>query len=230
MPYFIFCMALIITSSVWLVWRVYNRSRAKTVVVRYPRNVPAYDDEASLIRLYELYRSYMIHESDLINHRVTWLLATNGFLLTALGFTFQKQTELALKCGIDHDLKTLGSLSMRASGFVLILSFLGCSVSYLLFTAIKSAKNTAKSLDHQYGAIGGFLQSDDDDFTYVLTNGGRRIPHIVSAGLPESRRVGWDASTILPILFMSVWDLIAIAALYQFINHQDIFEVIQAYI
>jgi hypothetical protein len=37
-----------------------------------------------------IYRSMMVHEDELQNHRMTWLLAIQGFLMTGLAFAWDK--------------------------------------------------------------------------------------------------------------------------------------------
>lgn len=48
---------------------------------------PAKIDELSL---YSIYLDYIRHENELINHRNTWFLAAQGFLLAGAGFVLQK--------------------------------------------------------------------------------------------------------------------------------------------
>jgi len=64
-----------------------------------------------LKRLYEIYRDYIKHEDDLINHRSTWHLLIQGFLFATLAgcgksdLAGQRPTPLAgklliLRCGV----------------------------------------------------------------------------------------------------------------------------------
>src|SRR5271155_2266738 len=49
-----------------------------------PTPTPKYS-RTHLMRHYKIYRDYMKHEDDLLNHRTTWLLIFQGFLFATLG-------------------------------------------------------------------------------------------------------------------------------------------------
>ncbi|MDP2393278.1 MAG: hypothetical protein Q8M21_08485 [Methylococcaceae bacterium] len=51
-------------------------------------NIPTKDQ---LDKWASVYRSMMVHENELQNHRMTWLLAIQGFLMTGLAFAWDKQ-------------------------------------------------------------------------------------------------------------------------------------------
>ena len=42
-------------------------------------------------------RSLIIHENEMINHRMTWFLVLQGFMLTGIAFGWEKSREL---CGV----------------------------------------------------------------------------------------------------------------------------------
>jgi hypothetical protein len=49
---------------------------------------------AEKLHLYEGFRSYIRHEDDLTNNRMTWMLTIHGFLYASYGFTVQKKLEI----------------------------------------------------------------------------------------------------------------------------------------
>lgn len=52
----------------------------------------------------QIFRDMIVHESNVVNHRLTWLFTLNGFLFAALAFAWQDGQEL-----IPY-LSTLGAL------------------------------------------------------------------------------------------------------------------------
>jgi hypothetical protein len=48
----------------------------------------------NIIEIYELFRSYVKHEDTLIDHRTTWLIYIQSFLLATFGFSYQKKFEV----------------------------------------------------------------------------------------------------------------------------------------
>ena len=54
-------------------------------------------------------RSLIIHENEMINHRMTWFLVLQGFMLTGIAFGWEKSREL---CGVFACIGMLSSLSV----------------------------------------------------------------------------------------------------------------------
>jgi hypothetical protein len=46
------------------------------------------------LEIYETFRSYIRHEDNLTNNRITWMLTIHGFLYASYGFTLQKKLEI----------------------------------------------------------------------------------------------------------------------------------------
>ncbi|NJN87574.1 MAG: hypothetical protein HC881_16265 [Leptolyngbyaceae cyanobacterium SL_7_1] len=63
----------------------------------------------------EIYLQILIHENDLMNHRITWFITLQGLLFAALGFAWDKQDAQKLIL----ILSILGTLTSISSGFVL---------------------------------------------------------------------------------------------------------------
>ena len=66
----------------------------------------------------EIIKSLIIHENEMINHRMTWFLVLQGFMLTGIAFGWEKSCAL---CGV---FATIGMLSSLSVGIILRLGTL----------------------------------------------------------------------------------------------------------
>lgn len=53
--------------------------------------VPEEKNNEDILELYHIYREQVVHENNLYNNRITWLLTLNGFLFAGIGFLVQFQ-------------------------------------------------------------------------------------------------------------------------------------------
>jgi hypothetical protein len=83
---------------------------------------PNFDEMKSL---YEIYRSYMTHEDDLINHRSTWHLLIQGFLFATFGVLGEWQSEG--KRWLFHSHKNQLVFILAICGFLIAIAAL-CSI------------------------------------------------------------------------------------------------------
>ena len=72
-----------------------------------------------------VYRSMMVHENELQNHRMTWLLAIQGFLMTGLAFAWDKDDTRLL---------------------ILIFCVLGILISMTFWEGLRISKQAQRSL------------------------------------------------------------------------------------
>jgi hypothetical protein len=140
---------------------------------------------------YKIYRAYLEHEDDLLNHRSTWHITAQGFFFTALGVLLQWKPD---KNSVD-DLQFL-------RGFVLwLLPFLGMTVAVAAFSSITAAHAALNRL------------SDDWDLTirpsYDLPD--LILPQLAGAGERYARRYGKFPAITIPIVILLAWALILAA-------------------
>jgi len=69
---------------------------------------------------YDIFRDYMKHEDDLLNHRTTWHLVVQGFLLGALGLVIHRPADNAVEANpeVHHALALYISLTGLVVGAV----------------------------------------------------------------------------------------------------------------
>lgn len=159
-------------------------------------NPPAVTEEAPKTCLtveqhYKIYRDYLEHEDDLLNHRSTWHITAQGFFFTALGVLLQWKP--------DKD--TVDSLQF-IRGFVLwMLPFLGMIVAGAAFSSITAAHAALNRL------------SDDWDLKIRPSYGLPHpiLPELAGAGEKYARRYGKFPAIAIPIVMGVAWALILLA-------------------
>lgn len=149
-----------------------------------------WDDEAA--KFHDLYRRYIQHEDDLINHRFTGMVTINAFLITTAGFCVQKQAELAgrvapvaLEAGAAQALVDL-------RWCILLLSALGFCVSTLSMLGIFAATAAIKNLDRKGGP---------------LTRGGG-LPPLTGGGVWAARFMGTTLTRGFPVALVVFWAVV----------------------
>ena len=86
------------------------------------------DYNEKLVAHYRIFRDYLQHEDDLINHRSTWHHTIQGLLFTALGVTLSK---------LDPTATRQAASVQRA--LILLLPVLGVCISLAAFLSIRAA-------------------------------------------------------------------------------------------
>lgn len=106
-------------------------------------------DRVTKLEYFKVFREHRICEQNLINHRLTWNLAIQGFLFATYGFCLQKVAELqsgesqahiAWARDAIHELRTL----LEA------IPWLGIFLSLFVFLSIMGAKFSLSKLRHDW--------------------------------------------------------------------------------
>jgi hypothetical protein len=163
-------------------------------------------------QLYSAYRSYIEHEDGLINNRMSWNFAIQGFLFAAFSFSAQKIAEVQEKLFADVTLKTadvdrLTSLSgvgeLRI--LLLVLAFVGLLVSFFVYLGVWAARVAIENLEGDYNWLrdhstyGPGSDAENKDDTY------RSLPGIIGGGSPLAHGWGFQAPIFLPLIFIIAW-------------------------
>jgi hypothetical protein len=106
--------------------------------------------------LYETFRSYIRHEDDLTNNRITWMLTIHGFLYASYGFTLQKKLEILDKINsfviqkgmpfADYVINSkfwFGLLEVEF--FLLMVAGVGMAISWHAHQSVVSARHALNS-------------------------------------------------------------------------------------
>ena len=125
------------------------------------------------IKICGLFRDYIKHEDDLVNHRLTWLLTIHGFLYATCGFTLQARPEVAQRVASDFlkyattvcpnldqmtskacidvqrhyfSIDSLGYTSIELDLFLFMLALVGIAISFFGLRSIRAAVDSSVSL------------------------------------------------------------------------------------
>ena len=136
-------------------------------------------EKLSPLERYQLFRSRIEHEDNLIMERLSWLMASQSFLFTAYAIATNGLTNATLING-DVFVKRLFALE-RIIPIVAILN------SVLIFVSIIAALKAIREVRSRY--------FDHPDILKTLPLQASILP----------RRMGHSAPVLLPLLFFAVW-------------------------
>ena len=146
--------------------------------------------------IYKIHRDYLEHEDNLINHRTTWLITIQSFLLATFGFTYQKRYEVAAKL-YEHSqasLSALGQVNVEYHIFMAILCVIGVGVSITAFLSIESATLAIKGLKKSWSNVAN-------------GNNTSHLPELTAGGDSKAESRGFGMPLVLPIAFGILWIL-----------------------
>lgn len=143
-------------------------------------NQPTYGpDTLSPLESYQLFRSRIEHEDNLIIQRLSWLLASQAFLFTAYAITTNGLSSVEPKVA-GHFLEQSGLLFR-------LIPTVAIGVAVLIYIGILAALRAIRQLRRLYQA-----QPVPPDLPPIQTPATTRL-------------LGLSAPLLLPLLFISVW-------------------------
>lgn len=173
--------------------------------------------------VYNIVRAYIEHEDQLVNYRMTWLLAINGLLFAAFGWVLSKQidnmTKVAQCIDTAPDKKAVHIYFL----FVVILCLVGVFVSYIGQQALDAAHDATSAIKeicvkaYASGELEIGYRKKHDVFR---TNNGEILPMVTGGGVKTRRdgviRYGMSAT------FIAAWiGIFMIACWYQFLGNSS---------
>ena len=159
--------------------------------------------DEDLEAVYAIYRKYIEHEDSLVNHRTTWLITVQSFLLATFGFSYQKRFEVAERLlARGKALKDLGPISVEYGIFLVALALVGLITSMAAFLSIHAAVRALRSLRNNWHRI-----SRERNSTGYL-------PGITGGGDSGADRRGISLSMWAPIFFCVLWLIVLVFLLF----------------
>jgi hypothetical protein len=152
-------------------------------------------DEANTV--YTAYRSYVVHEDDLVHQWTTWSIAIQTFAVATFGLIYQRQLDalVALSGPGSHLTPELTDLLINQYRAVLFLvASFGLGVSAISGVAVYAAQRSIKHLEHRWYREHARDASICHKFPQ-LTGGGNRIALLLGHCLPLG----------LPVFFVIFW-------------------------
>ena len=152
-----------------------------------------------VVKVFAIYREYMTNEGNLINFRMTWLIAINGFLFATSGLLIQRRLDI-----VGDSSKS--SLLIQVDLFLMGVFATAFLISLLAAHSIRDAKVVARTLSHHFEASYHVEQDGELRFISVGQNG-ERLPLIAGAGKTKGSTLGSHASMFIPWLLCLTWYL-----------------------
>jgi hypothetical protein len=146
-----------------------------------------------LVAHYRIFRDYLQHEDDLINHRSTWHHTIQGLLFTALGVTLSKVDPTATRQAVAVQ-----------KALILLLPVLGMSISLAAFLSIRAATRALDELRNQWEKL---IEIYDKDLWPTL-------PGITAAGNKWAIKWGKTPAYVIQCVIGVAWLLLLVIALW----------------
>jgi hypothetical protein len=158
-------------------------SRAKCVYMS-PMSLPTLEGSSlSPLEYYNLIRSRIEHEDNLVVQRLSWLVASQSFLFTAYAIvTNGLATQPVLQLGLARFLAQLQLLNQ-------LIPVVGTLTSVLIYVSILAAVASMRRLRDSYHS-----RFPDDE---------TGVPPIMTR--PPIRLFGHSAAVLLPLVFITIW-------------------------
>jgi hypothetical protein len=169
------------------------------------------------LKIYDMFRDYVKHEDTLVNVRLTWVLAIQGFLFAAYGVTFSKKLDILQKIadlGYFRVTKDLTHAITEIQAILAVIAFVGALISFFGWISINAAHEAVRNIENIFRQ-NIILQSDKSNGQKIVNVSGLYLPNIVAGGLdPEvsSKRGGFVAQSI-PWILIICWILALIHAI-----------------
>jgi len=150
-----------------------------------------------VVRLYEIYRSYVIHEDTLIHERSQRMLIIQGALLTAAGALQAKLLELfdkvqpfdPVKRELPPELLPIAVLALSS----LLIAVSGYLAARSLRASLGAARDATRALVDRWGEV------------HAGHVGAAALPKLVGGGHEDAHERGLRYIDHLPNFFMYVW-------------------------
>ena len=188
------------------------------------------------MRMWQIYRDYVIQEDALMGRRLGNLLTHQAFLLAAAGAGLIKVVDYLTKPDLLSPGITLIFLKnpftrwdLIGESFVVVVALIGLSAAWASRKSIKSGELALKTLSRSWEVwklnLNSAERHDWEEITLKVPAGARRkhqfewkfdpfgLPGVESAGSDKVRDAGRHLSDAghLPILFMILWTVLVLA-------------------
>ncbi len=177
-------------------------------------------DVLAKFHYYEIIRSYIVHEDDLVNSRLTWCLTINGFLFTALAVLGQRAVDLTTGNMVGPESASRWWTAFAIFVALTTITALGAIVSSLASRAVAAANYSLESLDALiHGDHGPDNVRTNGVFTLCVaetTTDKLRLPRIIGGGAPDNLAHARAGQYYLQItrLIAFVWFIIAALCIF----------------
>lgn len=150
-------------------------------------------ERADLDALYERFRGYVIHEDNLINHRTTWLVLIQSFLVASYGFAISRKFSGFANIVPEVSSARVHETVDQIDRFLLVISVVGIFTAAISFLSIFAARLSISNLSKKFTSVDGFVT---DPINY---------PSITGGGSRWATFLGFSTPLAIPFLLMGIW-------------------------
>jgi hypothetical protein len=165
-----------------------------------------FPDHSKHLELFNLYRDYVRHQYDLINHRTTWYATMQAFLFGAFGFSIQKKAEVAgdhpdklsaCATAVNHiTCNIVGQLDWAIIFFCVV----GMAISCVVWRVMKAASDPIQELYRVWEPIANCEHA----------KGNAHVPYLTGGMDEKHANAGRKYTMWLPVIIGIIWLLILI--------------------
>jgi hypothetical protein len=167
---------------------------------------------------YEIFRSYVEHEDNLINHRITWSVTIQGFLFAGYAvvigaYTSVEQAFYFRSPGVAPGLSMdrLSGPNLLAFAAIVVFPVVGALIAFLTIFSALAARAAINQLtqDHQERVL-KTKTKDHAELTNILRRQEPFLPRLIGGGAEFSDRKGFRLAIGIPLAFTASWILVAL--------------------
>ncbi|MGH6645931.1 hypothetical protein [Aquabacterium sp.] len=162
------------------------------------------EKELTPAEIYKIHRDYIQHEDSLINHRTTWLITVQSFLIATFGFSYQKKFEVAEKLqarGLSLD--AMGPTYDEYRTFMITLAIVGVITALAALCSVFAAVSSIRAVQDTWQKKFGTLPHP-------------YLPGLIGGGSDKIASLGVLLSMWAPIFFSLLWLTTIVFLLFKF--------------
>jgi hypothetical protein len=154
------------------------------------------------MEMYTIYRSYIEHEDELINNRMTWFIQLHSFILATYAISASSIVSVFIEKGTDctsDEIRNIANLSLIT--ILVGITIVGIISSHFSAKSIDAAENAIKNLSNEWNNIKSENLDQYKDCPGITGGGSRHASdegmrlHI---GMPRTMLYFWIASFVVP--------------------------------
>ena len=159
-----------------------------------------------LYKAFESVRSYIRHEDNLINNRLTWLLIAQGLIFNAYSGVLKNTTELSL--ALAQSKKAVLVLQLQSlQRFSLTLEIIGFLIGCIGLMGVVAATLSIRSLENSFQDLAEKHQADMDKDILLSMN--KRMSakwlDVTGGGDAIAKPLGFIAPIGIPLIVCGAW-------------------------
>lgn len=160
------------------------------------------------IKIYDVFRKYVEHEDNLINHRTNWFVIIQSVLIATFGYSLQMYYQVMEKFFGNPNHKNyeyfFNNINSRYFLSLVFFCIIGVVTSIFALLSINAARLSLISIKEKW------------DLKHATKSDADELPIIVGGGNKNSHKFGFSLAIYLPISAIILWILLFLFVLFGF--------------